>query len=281
MTHVTRPAPPVRKRFGQHFLTDRRILARIVDALAPHPGETVVEIGPGRGALTDLLRERTGRVVAIEVDRALAALLAERYSGDGRMRVIQADVLTVNLWEAAGGPYALVGNLPYNLTTPILFHSLRRPRPARAVFLVQREVADRMRAPPGGKAYGALSVNLQAVAQVRRRLTVPAGAFVPAPRVESAVVEVLPRADPVVSPDEEEAFRRFIQAVFGQRRKQIRRVVRGIVPLSQSGAADALGDCGIAPEARPESLHVAHLARLFRRLQPALVAVGKGVAEPL
>lgn len=265
----TRPSPPIRKRFGQHFLADRNILTRIVDTLAPRADETIVEIGPGRGGLTDLLRGRAGRVVAIEVDRALAALLAERCAGDPGIRVIQADALAVSLADVAGGPFALVGNLPYNLTTPILFHSLRRPRPERSVFLVQREVADRMRAPPGGKEYGALSVNLQAIAQVWRRFIVPAGAFVPAPRVESAVVELRPRPDPAVRPDEEESFQRFVQAVFGMRRKQTRRVLRSIAGLSQAGADALLADSGIAPARRPESLTVEQLAGLFRALQSA------------
>ncbi len=267
MTRRVGGLPPVRKSLGQHFLRDRRILNHIADALDPRPDETVVEIGPGRGALTEILRERAGCVVAIELDRALAALLSERYAGDSKVRIIQADVLEVNLAEAAGAPYALTGNVPYNITTPILFHALRRPRPARAVFMVQQEVAVRMAAKPGGKEYGALSVNLQAVAAVRLLFGVPAGAFTPPPRVDSRVVEVVPLATPAVSAEEEGGFREFVQAVFGMRRKQMKRVIRGIVPSTVEAAETLLRTASVAPDARPETLTVAQLVDVCRRLR--------------
>lgn len=267
MTRGGRRLPPVRKSLGQHFISDRRILGRIADALAPRRDETIVEIGPGRGALTDILRERAGRVVAIELDRALAALLAERYASDPRVQIVQANVLTVSLAAAAGGPFAVVGNVPFNITTPILFHALRRPRAARAVFLVQREVADRMAAAPGGKEYGALSVNLQALASVRSLFGVPAGAFTPRPRVDSMVVEVVPLAQPAVAPEEEGSFREFVQAAFSMRRKQMKRVVRGLVPASLEAAETLLRTASIAPEVRPEALTVAQLTDVYRRLR--------------
>ena len=262
-----RRMPPVRKSLGQHFLTDRRARSRIVETLAPRPDETIVEIGPGRGALTDLLRERAGRVVAIEYDRALAAVLAERYAGDARMQIVQADVLGTNLGEAAGGPFALVGNVPYNITTPILFHALRPPRPSRAVFLVQREVADRMAAPPGTRAYGALSVNLQALTAVRTCFGVPAASFNPRPKVDSAVIELTPLEHPIVTVGEEQGFREMVQAAFGMRPKQMGRVVRGLVPATREGAGDILAEVGIAVDVRPETLTVQQFAALFRRLR--------------
>ena len=256
--------PPVRKSLGQHFLTDRGILGRIVDALAPRPDETVVEVGPGRGSLTDVLRQRAGHVVGIEIDRALAGILTQRYAGDSRVRILQADVLSVDLAQAAGGPFALVGNVPYNITTPILFHALRRPRPTRMVFLVQREVADRMQASPGGREFGALTVNLQVLATVRTLFGVPAGAFHPKPKVSSAVVEVVPLATPAVQADEEAPFREFVQAVFGMRRKQMKRLIRAIIPSSREAAEILLERTGIAPEARPETLRVEQFVALFR-----------------
>lgn len=258
--------PPVRKSLGQHFLSDRRARSRIVETLAPRPDETIVEIGPGRGALTDLLVERAGRVVAIEYDRALASILVERYAGDARIRVMQADVLDVNLADAAGGAFAVVGNVPYNITTPILFHSLRRPRPERAVFLVQREVADRMGAAPGTRDYGALSVNLQALTTVRSCFGVPSTAFTPRPKVDSSVVELVPLARPTVNPDEEQGFREMVQAAFGMRRKQMKRVVRGLVPATRESAEGLLEDVGIRADARPETLTVGQFASLYRRL---------------
>src|SRR3954463_5983366 len=121
--------PPTRKSLGQHFLSDRRILTRIADALHLQGHETVLEIGPGRGALTDLLVERAGRLIAIEYDRALAAKLRERYEGQRNVEIVEADVLTVDLPAIAGGPYRLLGNVPYYITTPILFQALKAPRP--------------------------------------------------------------------------------------------------------------------------------------------------------
>jgi 16S rRNA (adenine1518-N6/adenine1519-N6)-dimethyltransferase len=257
--------PPIRKSLGQHFLTDRRILGRIVDALHLKPDDTVIEIGPGRGALTDVLRERAGRVIAIELDRALAARLRERYHGTN-VEIVEADVLKTDLGAVAGGPYALVGNVPYYITTPILFHALRPPRADRSVYLVQREVADRMTASAGEKAYGALSANVQAIATVETIFRIPAGAFHPAPKVDSAVVRVTPRPDPVVASEEEQDFRELVQAAFGMRRKQMRRVMRQLRPLSAEQADQLLAAAAIEPEARPETVTVRQFANLLRNM---------------
>jgi 16S rRNA (adenine1518-N6/adenine1519-N6)-dimethyltransferase len=259
--------PPIRKSLGQHFLTDPRILDRIADAVALAPDETVVEIGPGRGSLTDALLRRAGRVVAIEIDRKLVELLRARYANEPRLTIIEADVLEVNLGELAGGAYALAGNVPYYITTPILFQALRQPRALRSVLLVQREVAARMAAPPGADDYGALSVNVQAVANVELLFRIPAGAFNPPPRVDSAVVRVTPRADPVVPAGMEERFRTFVQAAFALRRKQMRRVVRTIAERSAADAEAALAACGIDPDARPETLGAEQFHALGRALE--------------
>jgi 16S rRNA (adenine1518-N6/adenine1519-N6)-dimethyltransferase len=259
--------PPIRKSLGQHFLTDPRILDRIADAVALAPNETVVEIGPGRGSLTDALLKRAGRVVAIEIDRKLVELLRQRYADEPRLTIIEGDVLDVNLGEVAGGAYALAGNVPYYITTPILFQALRQPRALRSVLLVQREVAARMAAPPGASEYGALSVNVQAVAHVELLFRIPAGAFNPPPRVDSAVVRVTPRLDPVVAAGMEERFRTFVQAAFALRRKQMRRVVRTIADLSAANAEAALAACGIDPDARPETLSAEQFYALGRALE--------------
>lgn len=259
--------PPVRKSLGQHFLTDRRILGRIADALALAGDEVVVEIGPGRGALTELLLERvpSGRVVAIEYDRALAALLRERWGGEPRFQVVEADVLGVALAGAAGTEnFVLAGNVPYYITTPILFHALERPRARRAVYLVQKEVADRIAEPPGSRTYGALSVNVQALAKAATLFRVPAGAFNPPPKVESAVVHVEPRPDPAVTVAEEAPFRELVLQAFGMRRKQMRRVLRSLWQLDAERADAILAAAGVDPETRPETLSPEAFARILR-----------------
>lgn len=255
--------PPTLKRFGQHFLADRRVLEAIVAALAIEDGDTVVEIGPGRGALTDLLAERAGRLVAIELDRALADLLRARYADRPHVTILEADVLETDLAAVAGGPYVLAGNVPYYITTPILFHALRPPMPRRAVYLVQKEVADRMGAAPGSDEYGALSANLQASARAEVLLRVPPGAFRPPPKVDSAVVRVTPLDVPVVGPDRADAYRRLVLAAFGLRRKQLRRVLRTVRGLDAETAEAVLARAGLSPEARPETLGPADFARLL------------------
>src|SRR6185437_5651995 len=272
------PAPPParpRKRFGQHFLTDPRILGRIADAAMLQPDDTVVEIGPGRGTLTDALRERAARVIAIELDRGLAQTLRRRYADDANVSIIEGDVLAVAVGElgaAASGSYVLVGNVPYYITTPIIFQALAAPRPKRAVFLVQREVAERIVAPPGGKTYGSLSVNVLAFANTEMLFAVRAGAFQPAPSVESAVVRLTPLDIPLVSPELETAFRTFVQDAFGLRRKQMRRVLRTITGQAVEQVDAMLARVGIDPASRPETLTVeqfAHLVRVIHRASPA------------
>lgn len=260
------PTPPIRKSLGQHFLSDPRILARIADALGLAPAETVVEIGPGRGALTEQLLARAGRVVAVELDRALARALRARWADEPRLTIVEGDVLDVELGAVAGGPYALAGNVPYYITTPIVFHALRPPRASRAVFLVQREVAERMVAEPGSREYGALSVNLQALARVELLFRVAPGAFHPPPKVESGVVRITPLERPVVAPEEEAPFRAFVQGVFALRRKQMRRVIRTVGDVSVERAEAVLAAAGVEPTARPETLSPERLAALARRL---------------
>jgi 16S rRNA (adenine1518-N6/adenine1519-N6)-dimethyltransferase len=263
----SRPAgfPPALKRLGQHFLTDARILERIADALGATTDDTVVEVGPGRGALTELLLARAGRVVVIELDRALAEFWRVRAAMDPRLTVIEGDVLETDLAAAAGGGrYLLAGNVPYYITTPILFHALRRPRPERAIYLVQREVAERIVATPGGKEYGALSVNVQAVARAEILFGVPARAFSPPPKVESAVVRITPRPDPAVDEREETGYRAFVQECFGLRRKQMRRVLRTVARVDAERADLVLAAAGIDPERRPETLSPEEFARVMR-----------------
>jgi len=258
--------PEPRKRFGQHFLRDSGTLDAIVDALGPLEGRTVVEIGPGRGVLTDRLAERAARLVAIEVDRDLAAHLRLRYALNANVEIVEADVLTVALGDIAGTDYVLAGNVPYYITTPILFHALERPRPSVAVYLVQREVAERMAAPPGDKTYGALSVNLQALSHVELIRHVPPGAFSPPPKVDSAVVRVTPRKDRVIAAELERRFSGVVIAAFGLRRKQLVRVVRTIASLDAAQAEAVVAAAGLRPDVRPETLSPEDFARLVEQL---------------
>ena len=271
MSDETRPPrsdragfPPTRKSLGQHFLTDRRILGRIADALHLVGTETVLEIGPGRGALTDILVERAGRLIAIEYDRALAEILRQRYVRRGNVLIAEADVLEVSLGELAAGPYVLVGNVPYYITTPILFHALVPPRAERSVYLVQKEVADRLSAAPGTKEYGALTVNVAAVAKAETLFKVPAGAFSPPPKVESAVVRITPLPHPLLEPHEERPFRLLVQGAFGMRRKQMRRVLRSLYAVDALVADEVLSGANIEPEVRPETLTPAQFALVLR-----------------
>lgn len=270
MTPTRRPRmdglPAARKRFGQHFLKDDRVLNAIADALGDVRDCTVLEIGPGRGALTDKLVDRAGRLIAIEVDRDLVAHLRERYVARPHVSIVEGDVLQQSLGALAGGPYVLAGNVPYYITTPIIFHALELPRPERAVYLVQKEVAERMAAPPGDKTYGALSVNLQAVVQVELLRKVPPGSFNPPPAVDSAVVRVTPRPDPVVEPALEVRYRKFVLAAFGLRRKQLIRVVRTVANLDVERATAVVEAAGLPTDVRPEVLSPTDFARLVRAL---------------
>ena len=258
--------PPVLKKFGQHFLHDQRILTSIVDALAPTAHDTVVEVGPGRGSLTDILAERSGRVVAVEIDRALAAQLRARYRDQPQVEILEGDFLETDVHAIAGDDYLLIGNVPYYITTPIVFKSLEPPIPRRSVFLVQREVAERMAAHADSESYGALSVNLAAVANVEPVLSVPASAFQPKPKVESAVVRLTPRATPLVPLESLAAFRVFVQAAFGQRRKQMVRVLRTVRGMTAEAAASSLDRAGIDPGSRPEVITPEKFAELFALL---------------
>lgn len=242
-----------------------------MDALNPTPQDTVIEIGPGRGALTELLLPRVGHLVAVELDRALAAILAERYAADPRVTIVESDVLKTPLGAIGGARYLLVGNVPYYITTPILFHTLAGVLPERAVFLVQREVASRAMAVAGSKVYGALSVNLQVLAHIQRVFDIPPSAFRPAPKVDSTVILLRPRETPLITRDEQRAFQRFVQSLFGQRRKQIGTILRSLSPaVSPDGAAaphPELPSLGIDPTDRPERLTPEQFVALFRAIR--------------
>ena len=258
--------PPVLKKFGQHFLSDQKILTAIVEALAPSPSDTVVEVGPGRGSLTDILAERSARVIAVEIDRALVAQLREKYRDRPTVEIVEGDFLETDLSALAGKDFLLIGNVPYYITTPIVFKALEPPMARRSVFLVQREVAARLAAKAGNEDYGALTVNVAVVAEVEQVMSVAAAVFNPPPKVDSAVVRLTPLEHPLVPVASLPSFRAFVQAAFGLRRKQMLRVVRTVRGLSTEVASEVLEASEIPPSARPEVVTPGQFANLFSAL---------------
>ncbi|TVR63659.1 MAG: ribosomal RNA small subunit methyltransferase A [Gemmatimonadales bacterium] len=247
-----------RRSLGQNFLVDGNLRRRIVEEAAIEPHDTVLEIGPGQGALTDLLAERAGRLVLVELDRDLAADLRHRFQGHRSVEVVEGDILELALVDMVDAPESVrvVGNIPYNITTPILFHLLSPPRPADILLMVQKEVADRILAEPGTGAFGALTVGVQAVADVERVLSVPPSAFRPRPRVDSTVIRIRPRRPAPMSPAEEDALRILTRALFQWRRKQLRKTL-GSHPdlhLPPAQVAALLAAAGAEPTDRPETV---------------------------
>ena len=258
--------PHAKRRLGQHFLTDPRLLARIADALEAGPHDVVLEVGPGTGGLTAPLLERAGRVIAIEKDRELIPILKARFPG---LDLIEGDALELDwhsLTQLGESGLLVTGNIPYNITSPLIDKALLPPRPARIVFLVQKEVADRVTAAPGTPEYGALSIGVQAVARAERLFTVSAGAFKPRPKVDSAVLRLTPLSQPLIADDEREGFRVLVVGLFGFRRKQMLRGVREFTGWDAPRVSELLAAAGISETVRPEVLSPAQFVQLRRSL---------------
>ena len=248
-----------RKRFGQHFLRDPSVLERIVAAIRPVPGDHLVEIGPGLGALTRPLLVAVGELDAVELDRDLLEPLRAHCADIGRLRLHHADALKFDFAALRGtGPrLRVVGNLPYNISTPLLFHLLNQASHLRDLhFMLQQDVVERMAAGPGEEAYGRLSVMLQYRCQVEPLFTVGPEAFRPPPKVRSAVVRLVPRETLPVAVRDERLFAEVVRRAFAQRRKTLRNALRGWLDIAQIEAA------GVNPGARPETLDLAAFAAL-------------------
>ncbi len=247
-----------RKRFGQHFLHDPAIIERIIAAIAPEPGQPVVEIGPGLGALTAPLLMRLGQLQAVEIDRDAIRHLQERH-GDRGLLIHEADVLQFQLAPLAldHGPLRLVGNLPYNISTPLLFHLLQqREHISDMHFMLQKEVVDRMAAGAGDEAYGRLSVMLAPWTHVEPLFDIGPGAFRPAPRVTSTFARLRPFVQPALAIDHHPSFAAVVSAAFSQRRKTLRNALKPLLSESQILAA------GIDPAARAEVIAATGFAAL-------------------
>ncbi|MEO6227400.1 MAG: 16S rRNA (adenine(1518)-N(6)/adenine(1519)-N(6))-dimethyltransferase RsmA [Thermomonas sp.] len=258
---------PAKKHLGQNFLHERSVIDKIVLAVAPRPGDVIVEIGPGQGALTFPLLRKHGELTAIEFDRDLHVPLQAAARAHGTLHLIEGDVLGVDFTALAAargdanGQIRLVGNLPYNLSSPILFHALDHAPVVRDMhFMLQKEVVERMASGPGNKVYGRLTVMLQAYCSVTPLFTVPPGAFRPAPKVDSAVVRLVPKASDRIEVVDRQVFANVVRAAFGQRRKTLRNALSSVADSEQIEAA------GLRPDARAEQIEVdgfVHLANML------------------
>ena len=247
--------PRAKKRFGQHFLTDRHYIARIVSAIAPAADDVLVEIGPGPGAITEPLIAKLDHLHAVEVDRDLAAALRVQFPAE-KLTLHEADVLSFD-FSVLGPRFRAVGNLPYNISTPFLFHLATFAESLiDGTFMLQKEVVDRMVAAPDTAAYGRLSVMLQYRFQMKRLFDVPPGAFTPPPKVDSAIVRMVPLPAGRLRAVDEARFATFVSAGFGQRRKTLGNTLKPFL------SADAIAALGIDPKRRAETLSVAEFVAL-------------------
>ncbi|HEY4371203.1 MAG TPA: 16S rRNA (adenine(1518)-N(6)/adenine(1519)-N(6))-dimethyltransferase RsmA [Burkholderiales bacterium] len=264
-----------RKRFGQHFLVDQDVIAAIVDAIHPQAAELMVEIGPGLGALTKPLLERLEHLHVVEIDRDVIAKLRRDYSNE-RLTIHEGDALKFDFGVLAAGDeragLRVVGNLPYNISTPLLFHLADfAPRIIDCTFMLQAEVVERMVSPPGGKEYGRLSVMLQYRFEMEQVLEVPPDAFDPPPKVDSAVVRMVPKPAAAMQALNVERLGKLVTQAFSQRRKVLRNTLKGHATEAQMEAA------GIDARARAEEIPLENYVRLANALESG--TVGKAAAS--
>ena len=258
-----RPAVRARKHYGQHFL-QATWADRLIAAIAPQPEDRFLEIGPGPGVLTTRLARRVAHLTAVEIDRDMVEALLP--GAPRNVTIVPADILAFDIAPlTVDSPLRVAGNLPYNLSTPILFRLLAAHRATGripdATVMLQREVAERIEARPGTRDYGVLSVLIQLHADVRRLLTLPPGAFRPAPKVHSAVVQLAFRP-PVVEVRDERLFEAMLRSMFTQRRKMLGNALEPFAATRGTHAAEALRLADIDPTRRPETLQLAEIARL-------------------
>ena len=244
-----------RKRFGQNFLTDEAVIRRIVDTIQPAAGDLILEIGPGQAAISQPLSESDAELHLLEIDRDLAARLRTRFEPGGLARVHEGDALQMDFSEIVDNrAFRLVGNLPYNISTPLLFHVLKWQELVKDMhFMLQQEVVNRMAALPGTKAWGKLSVMCQYYCEVTPLFT---EAFTPAPRVQSIFVKLVPHRHPPVRIDDMGAFERLVSQAFSMRRKTLRNSLKGLLDPGE------MESCEVDAGARPETLSLEQFACL-------------------
>lgn len=253
-----------RKRFGQNFLHDQSVIERIVRTINPKSGENLVEIGPGLGALTLPLLKAAGKMTAIELDRDLIPKIEAAAVGVGDLTVRSADAMKVNFTELSkelGGPLRVIGNLPYNISTPLMFHLFEHKDVISDMhFMLQKEVVLRMADEAGGDHYGRLSVTTQYHCRVMQRFLVPPGSFTPAPKVDSAIVSLYPHEQAPFNCGSEKSLATVVATAFSQRRKTLRNSLRELMD------EQAIESCGLEPTIRPERITLEKFAALSRHL---------------
>ena len=246
-----------RKRFGQHFLHDQHVINSIIDHVELRPDQTLVEIGPGTGALTFPLLSRTQKLHVIEIDTDLAQLLEKRVADNNKLIIHREDVLKFNFCSRLQGKLSIIGNLPYNISTPLLFHLLDQSACIeQMIFMLQKEVADRICAEPGTSDYGRLSIMIQSACRVEWLLNVDAESFKPPPKVESAVIKLYPDKYTGNKIENRKLFNDLVRTAFSKRRKTMHNALKTLV------ADQMLRDAGINPVSRPEEIHVDNYIRL-------------------
>lgn len=253
-----------RKRFGQNFLTDAGIIERIVNAINPQPSDRLIEIGPGLGALTCPILERCGQLEVIEIDRDIPALLQKNCGHKGKLVIHNTDVLTFDFSQATEPrQLRIIGNLPYNISTPIIFHLVEYIQMIRDMhFMLQKEVVNRLAAMPGSKAYGRLSIMAQYHFRVTPLFLVPATAFDPRPKVESAIVRLVPHSESPLQANNLQAFQQLISTAFSQRRKTLKNVLKTVC------SEETIRSAGLDPATRPEQISLNEYVNLCNIIHP-------------
>jgi len=269
MSSLRRPL----KSLGQNFLVDRNIIDKIIDSARLVPEDSVLEIGPGRGALTEIMAKKVGRLQLVEYDHALAAILKETYSADSKVSIVDADILAVDLPTLLGKEqtaWKVVANLPYNISTQVLFKLMDvRNSVSRMVLMLQREVAERLTAAPDCSDYGVTTVLLGLWYDMRIEFIVSPGCFHPRPKVDSAVISFVPLAEPRAEVGNEDVFRRIVKAAFAMRRKTLSNCLKRAELVESDQLTAILDECGIDGKRRGETLTLDEFATLSRRFTTA------------
>ncbi|MGZ3567557.1 MAG: 16S rRNA (adenine(1518)-N(6)/adenine(1519)-N(6))-dimethyltransferase RsmA, partial [Thermodesulfobacteriota bacterium] len=260
-----------KKRLGQHFLVDRNILNKIIQSAAVGREDTILEVGPGLGQMTLALADRAKKVIAVEIDERLVTILRQKAENYSNVEVIKSDILKVDfkyLFKKETVPVKVVANLPYQISTPLLFRFIESKEAfSDLTLMLQKEVAERMKASPGRKEYGPLSIFIQTYADVSIQFTIKPSAFLPAPKVDSALVHMAWKEKPMIETDDEEWFKRVVKACFGYRRKTLINALKHSEVSLPESVESRMEKIGIDPRRRPETLTIKEFSKLAEILK--------------